>query len=251
MNSTYEPPVCTKGKIFLVGNGPSQNEIDLDKLIGHESWGCNRIHLIYDTVKWRPTRWWWGDHPQREWQLREIFWYVEEFAGQEMWLRSDICEMLDGRYRPYGDDFEFYDECPECVKCWDKCTRHAASQNTERDPGKMHWIAPAHLCKPGSTIGALFQQAVWEGYGEIYLIGCDAGFTPRTNPDTPPTHHMVDGYYDNAVTASQADCDSMNNMLKTMHRQMQEFADSREDVAIYTLAGKIEAHPRRNFDDVI
>ena len=42
-------------RAFIVGNGPSLRNTNLDKLIGEVSFGCNNVHLIYKQTKWRPT----------------------------------------------------------------------------------------------------------------------------------------------------------------------------------------------------
>ena len=42
-------------RIFLVGNGPSLNDMNLDLLENEYSIAMNRIELIYPKTKWRPT----------------------------------------------------------------------------------------------------------------------------------------------------------------------------------------------------
>lgn len=41
--------------LLVVGNGPSLNRTPLDKFIGVPSIGMNKINLIFDRVKWRPS----------------------------------------------------------------------------------------------------------------------------------------------------------------------------------------------------
>lgn len=42
-------------RIFVLGNGPSLNRIDFEKLKNEYSFGCNKIYLKYDASDWRPT----------------------------------------------------------------------------------------------------------------------------------------------------------------------------------------------------
>ena len=42
-------------RVFLVGNGPSLNDMDLDLLENEDTIAMNRIELIYEKTKWRPT----------------------------------------------------------------------------------------------------------------------------------------------------------------------------------------------------
>jgi hypothetical protein len=41
--------------IYVVANGPSLLKTDLELLIDHPSIGMNKIHLIFDKVRWRPN----------------------------------------------------------------------------------------------------------------------------------------------------------------------------------------------------
>ena len=42
-------------RIFLIGNGPSLNDMNLDLLENEDTIAMNRIELIYPKTKWRPT----------------------------------------------------------------------------------------------------------------------------------------------------------------------------------------------------
>jgi len=43
------------GRCFIVGNGPSLANTNLDLIKDEISFGMNRIPLIYNKTKWRPT----------------------------------------------------------------------------------------------------------------------------------------------------------------------------------------------------
>ena len=42
-------------RIFIIGNGPSLNRTPLEKLEGEFTFGVNRIYMLFDRIKWRPT----------------------------------------------------------------------------------------------------------------------------------------------------------------------------------------------------
>lgn len=45
-----------KGKrCFIIGNGPSLNAKDLDKLVNEDTFGVNEIHRLFSKTLWRPT----------------------------------------------------------------------------------------------------------------------------------------------------------------------------------------------------
>lgn len=41
-------------RCFLMGNGPSLNNMDLDLLENEIVWGSNRCYLLFDRIRWRP-----------------------------------------------------------------------------------------------------------------------------------------------------------------------------------------------------
>lgn len=243
MQTKYEDDVPDyKGRIFIVGNGPSLAKLDLNRLIGEESWAMNHIYLLYPSFDWRPTRWWWNDHPQRKWQLDRLFAYVREYAGTDIWVRDDVGEMLLGDYRPFGDDLDFFDEMPNYVTVWKRCNKHISSAlDPNRRPPEICWPDGDVLCKPGSGLGVLIQQAVKENYNPIYLLGCDAGFWPGK------PHHMVEGYNDEFLNMTEDAARGTNAMLLWMHKQWEAWA-AKNRWDIFNVNGKIQAHPKIAYD---
>lgn len=207
-------------RLFIVGNGPSLLEHDLDSLMGEETWACNRIHLLYGTTEWRPTRWWWTDHPQVAWQLRDIFDAVHR--EKLCWLRSDICEMLTGAYRPFGNEWNFYKELPPHVHSWAFCNEHLASRVTEPNwPKVYHWPTDGSLCKVGTGVSVMIAQAVHEGYDRLYLLGCDAGFSPDL-------HHFDPEYLGGHEALTPEYCEMVNARIVGAHTLLRNAAQARE-----------------------
>lgn len=252
------PGEPTNGRIFLVGNGPSLRHFDYDVLIGEEAWGMNRIHMMYEQTSWRPTRWWWSDYPQHKWQLMEIFHHVRSYPDEPAWLRADIASMLTGEHKPtyprprpgseWWDDVEFFDELPAHVTGWRYCQPHnaAAGEDWEEQDDMPHWIEPAHLCKPGTGITAMWQQAVWEGYDPIYLLGVDGGF----EAGKPEESHMHPDYYDPNVRTSAEAAAGINRTIKWQHEMMEQWSNA-NGRRIYTLVGAVDAHERMSVEMVL
>src|SRR3972149_33167 len=207
-------------RIFIIGNGPSLREHDLDSLVGEETGALNRIPLIYGTTNWRPTRWWWTDHPQVSWQLRDIFEGVRREAN--CWIRSDICEMLTGEYRPFGAEWSFYDSLPASVHSWAYCNQHLASRVSEPNwPKVYHWPPDGSLCKVGTGASVMIAKAILEGYDRIYLLGCDAGFKPDL-------HHFDSEYLGGHEALTPEYCEQVNARIVGAHTLLRNAAQSRE-----------------------
>lgn len=195
-------------RIFLVGNGPSLAYTDLSLLIPEISWGMAEIQLIYPSTKWRPSRVWWNDHPQDVRHIESILYHVAQ--GYPCWIRKDVVDILTGEYdvrdrlgRSWGSEAYSAGLLPYAgdlshVHGWDFCRQHNAGfirfldEDGEVRPDDRHsegWhdIENGLLCKYGSGLNCMLQQAVIEGYNPIYLLGCDLGFkgVALTGADDP------------------------------------------------------------------
>lgn len=248
-NSAPDPdlPEPTSGPIVLVGNGPSLRTLDWRKLDGVPSWGMNLIDLWYDKTDWRPTRWWWADHAQNEAQVNHMIEHVRNYPEEEIWLRQDLCEMATGVYPAFGDLPFIFDELPDNVTPWQSCSEHAAAVPPDkRAPVKLHMMAPRRLCKPGTSIMALYAQAVWEGYDPIYVVGCDGGYTAGDGTDS----HVHENYYKigGGKPITQEAADYNNFLVQWQHTLMQQFADE-HGRKIYNLHGWVDVHER--VDDMV
>ncbi len=238
-------------RIFLIGNGPSLNETNLELLIGEENWAMNRIHKLY-TGEWRPTRWWWSDHPQHHRHLGEIFMYVNSYIDHQCWIRRDVAEMLTGDYRPFGNEWPFFEELPDHVYVWDYCIEHnAACYGDHRFPEHLHFLEPVEgyastLCKPDTGIIALAEQAIIEGYTEIYYIGTDLGIT-----DDIATNHFAEDYalYNHLPTPGSAA--TLNASIHAAHELIAEYADH-HGINVYnaTIGGELEAYERVDYESL-
>ena len=213
-------------RLFVLGNGPSLLEHDLDSLMGEETWACNRIHLIYPLTAWRPTRWWWTDHPQVAWQLQDIFDAVDR--EKLCWPRRDIGDMLLGDYRPFGamapsgNPWPFRKPLDAHVHAWEFCNNHLASRVTDHNwPKKFHWPEDGSICKIGTGVSAMMAQAMTEGYDRIYLLGCDAKFTPGGK------NHFDDNYLANHEPLTEEYSKVVNDRLMGAHVLLRDAAQER------------------------
>jgi len=201
-------------RLFIIANGPSLRETNLELLEGEEAWGMARIHLLYPETSWRPTRYWWSDHPQHGEHLDDILFHMAQ--GYDCWFRRDVVDILRGDYKPRGEWVEeAYDkgilpvEVPDYVHAWDYCVHHNSAR-----VGDLNWPdgwhlgfdkvkggdpADVKLCKFGSGVSAMLQEAWLEGFDPIYVVGADLGFKPRKRGAPDECHFTSDynnDYYD-------------------------------------------------------
>lgn len=159
--------------IYVIGNGPSLQKTDLNKLIGHKTYAVNRIWKIWEdnpSILWRPTDYVRGELPA----------YNEEMVIEDLQKMSALdCTMhLQAGFWKFKErwwrgvaDVEYFDSC------------------NGDDP--HDWHLP-NLCGYGTVVNISVQIAVLEGADEIHLLGCDLGLPNHfygaegTNKDSLP-----------------------------------------------------------------
>ncbi len=229
---TYEKPsidIYEKGRLFLIGNGPSLRDTNLDLLIGEESWAMNRIHLIYDKTDWRPTRWFWADMPQRDYHRVDIGWHINSNL-YPCYVRHDVLKQAAGLW----PGFDKYADTEDCVP-WVHCKHHSAVVwGGDKVPNEWHLTHdlqgfesempnpyPYLICKFGSGFSALIQMAVLEGYAPIILVGVDGNLKPTV--DGVDYSHFDTAYWTDYMV-TQEEADRTNLGLWHSHQMAHDYA---------------------------
>ena len=237
-------------RVFLIANGPSLAHTPLDDLQGEEVWMMARIHLLYDRLQIRPTRYWWSDHPQDQQNMDDVLFHIQQ--GYPCWIRRDVCEIIDGRYVPAGNWAPKPQPLPAWVTAWEYCIPHNAgfirledgTPDTRRPEG-WHLDETGTLCKYGSGYNCMMQQAALEGYSDIYLVGADLGFKgrPSQDNDNVDLDHFDPRYNHRYASLARAAMD--NDTQRDMHQHAADWCDKR-GIRIWnaTIGGELEVHPR-------
>jgi hypothetical protein len=170
----------SSNRIYLVGNGASLKQTNLDLLIGHDSMAVNKIHKHYSKTAWRPTHYVKVDFSAFDpdgWR-GEILGHIRR--GEQCLLWDAFCHGAD----PHDGNYEFIpDGIGDFflnVRQIPHCDHHYALK------GSWH-----SLC---TGLNSILTMAIWAvelGYQEIVLVGCDGRFT------TPPEDHFSEDYYKN------------------------------------------------------
>jgi len=235
-------------RIFLVGNGPSLSPAALDMIAGEDSFAMNRIHLLYPKTKWRPTYFFWSDLPQREDDVEALLTHI--VGGEECYIRSDIVEMLQGKWHAYPQ--VRLADLPTWVHPWKFHLDHLCAA-----PGGEHWPPewcfppePDVLCKLGTGMGPMMQQAIKMGYNELYLLGCDLDW--HVLEGEGDANHFAREYEVNLEIHTE-DRAKINNELG---RQMHELAYAwckEHGIWVWnvTEGGSLEVYPRASLCDVL
>jgi len=234
-------------RVFLVGNGPSLARTNLDLIADEPSFGMNRIHLVYPQTRWRPTYFMWSDLPQRENDREALLEHIQ--SREKCYVRRDVYDQLLGRWRAFPDPW--LDAEAENVTAWDFHPDHlCASPGSKHWPDK--WCFPREanvLCKLGTGMGPMMQQAIKLGYNELYLLGCDLDWHVLEGDDD--SNHFS-REYEAELEVHTADRARFNNELgKRMHELAAEWCKE-NGIWVFnaTIGGSLEAYPRANLEDV-
>lgn len=187
------------GRVFLVGNGPSLNKMDLNLLKGETTIAMNRISMIYSKTEWRPTYY--------------IFCSancVDSRWGKD-WSNSIIeaCAVPETTpmiWKRYKAGIEKYSgkKIDESV-----LYLNTFSENPIGNKKSFSTDAVERLDKSGTSMNVALQLAYFMGFDTTYLIGCDSNWVKTDSKGNDPNH--FDPKYKAHISDAKAEFKRMND----------------------------------------
>jgi hypothetical protein len=226
-------------RVFLVGNGPSLNDMDLDLLENEDTIAMNRIELIYEKTKWRPTYYFfcssncedarWG----KEWSKSILKASHEPKTTPLIW----------SRYKP-AIERNGEGTLPEKTIYLNKF-----SENSVGNDNCFSTNAWERLDKSGTSMNVALQLAYYMNYEEVYVIGCDSNWETATNTqgtDAGDINHFHKDYH-----AHIGDGAHEFWRMNTTHLTAKKFYDI-AGRKIYNAGynSAITAYEKKKFDDL-
>jgi len=220
-------------RAFVVGNGPSLRETNLDLIRGEVSFGVNRIKLIYPETSWRPTHYvraesmeYLGDADPDLW-IDDVLYHLEH-PGIEVWGNIYFTKWMNRA----GYD-------GSAIHVPKLCNHYLEHYNSENCPHMWHMPI---LCTYGSVVTVAIQLAFHLGYSPIYLLGCDLGYK-----EGGKNSHFADDYVQTPEflrPAKYANLDTLQGHI---------IASRSCPVPIYnsTVGGELEVYPRVRLETVL
>ena len=242
-------------RCFILGNGPSLNDTDLDALRTEITFGVNQCELIYPKTSWRPKYWVCNDRdlkiPIGEWAELFLSHYL---LGEHCFIAPRHITRLSylPAHEEIWDSFTKKSGWPAEWKngivpiprfeVLDLCRLHGTRIGME-DKWPLSWHLP-QLCLFAGSIPTTIQLAVTMGFDEIYMLGCDLGYKVGIN-------HFRDDYpvfrpYDEEWAAY------FERALVYAHSLAAKECEAR-GVKIYNAGtgGKLTAYPRIRLEDAL
>jgi hypothetical protein len=149
-------------RIFIFGNGPSLNKMDLELFKNEYTFCTNKFCLIYDKISWRPT-----------------FYHFNDPI-----IVDDLYNLLEGNLDKLESsifiDSKFLIKFPYSLKYF--VTNEIINPfNTSRSKYPFQENIENGIHGAGSVIGNTIQIASYLGFSEIYLVGCDCNYVIPEN----------------------------------------------------------------------
>ena len=221
-------------RCFIIGNGPSLEIKDLQKLheLGEYTFAFNKIYLAFEATKFRPT-----------------FYAIEDRLVANN-VKMEV-EKLENIYKFFPYEYKgLFGKLPNTCFYYMENRLKKSITFPSFDPD------PFHICLGETVTYSALQLAVFMGFNPIILLGIDFSFTIPKN--MPRNTNMV---YDNGkVNHFHPDYRSKNEKWYAPDMRFQEMAylqahrySITHDVKIYnaTRGGKLDVFERVGLDRLL
>lgn len=226
-------------RAFVLGNGPSLQNTNLDRLEHEITFGCNRLLPLYEKTRMRVTHY-----------VRSEGMELLNFPDPTIWA-DDVLYHLDDPntttwLNPYfrlnllkidkGQDWA--NMKPGKVNWIGACTHYLT--HFDNDDCPYLWHMPT-FCSYGSSVTVAIQIAVSLGLSPIYLVGCDLGYV-----DGKPNHYTPDyesGYEKMLRPARYANLDTLMGHIIAKR-------SSKTPIYNATIGGNLEVYDRVDYESL-
>lgn len=225
-------------RIFLVGSGPSLKSTPMDSLIGEDVMVMNKFGRMaaYHGWKLRPKLYLKIDHNTVDrTHVEEIAWAAANC--QKLFLWEQFRTGYKVGHSNYEDMPEGVGNLPGVNVQWISKCKHTVYQ-AGNWKAVQSWHLPT-LCTAFGGMSTMIQIAAME-YDEIYLLGCDLGYTPDVN-----LNHAIPDYTTDRRDKSEMD----NRNMLALHSMARRCSP----VPVYnaTIGGHLEVYPRVDIFEIL
>ncbi len=244
-------------RCFVMGNGPSLNKMDLEKLAGEFVFACNASFLLFDRISWRPTYHTCVDTRVLRDRARDIRFMLDEHPAITAFFPA-VIRLHDGsraEFRgrdiiPPGPNRYYFNE--------------VGNRESHHVETMFSLDADDYVVQPYTVAVTMLQLAFFMGFSEIYLIGCDTNY--KVQESVRQEGHKIDGVGLMLTSTCDDDCNhfdpryfgkgrewhnpQVNKMID--HYRWAQLAVRRTGTRIFnaTVGGRLEVFPRVSFDSL-
>jgi len=210
-------------RCFIVGNGPSLNETNMEPLKNEYTIGLNRIYLNFDKMGYEPT-FYCSVNP----------YVIEQFSQDIDALRS--IKFIRGESGKHINNK------------WNTFFMESVGvHDFNEDLGNLEW------CEGWTVTYCAMQVAYYLGFETVILIGVDHNFTKKGDPNKLVTaegsdqNHFHPNYFGKGIKWQYPDLDRSEKSF-AIARQVYERNGRR--ILDATIGGKLTIFPRIDYNDI-
>ena len=230
-----------KGKRgFIIANGPSLADTNLDLIKDEISIAMNRVSLIYDRCEWRPTYYLfsstnvnnpeWGD----AWTT----------SVRQSIKTKGVTSFISSKFRKRIDPKNKYDN----VHWINSVSENKPSPTGEIKESCFSTNIVDRIDKSGTSINLALQLAYHMGFSELVLVGADLGWTKDTGSKSDPNH------FDNSYRANIPNPDKANLQMRNVHAlALKNFKRKDSSIKLYNASVKtvLDIYPIIDFEEYV
>lgn len=241
-NSVFKPyKDIHKGKrVFLVANGPSLAQTNLNILENEISFAMNRIPLIYEkNNNWRPTYYLFSStnvRPDKPWSdgwTDSVLKAIEE---------EKTTPFIASQFKKYIDPAGVYDN----VKWFDSMSEKKPDQDGNISEKCFSTDVVDRIDKTGTTMNLALQLCYHMGFSEIVFVGADLGWTMDRGSKKDPNH------FDPGYTADISKPEKANHQMRNVHSlAYKKLNEKNSDIKMYNASKKtvLDVYPIIDFEE--
>lgn len=222
-------------RCFVIGNGPSLQAEDLDKLNGEWTFASNRIYEIFDQTCWRPSFYFAVDPVF----LRENLKLLDNYNLSHMFLAVDekdtVGHAINKVTRIYFNDSYFKIAKPAV---WNDLTSYVSTDISD------------HFSNGYTVTFQSIQMAIYMGFSEIYLLGVDFNYSViydaegNVHVDESVTDYFSGKTYPSSLQNYESNLQAYN--------AAREYCDNHSiRIMNATRGGKLEVFERTTLEEVL
>ena len=228
-------------RVFLIGNGPSLAETDLNLLKNENTIAMNRISMMYDKNKdWRPTYYIYCSSNVNDKSWGNEWLSSVQSAIAELSTTSFVASIFKERIDPQNkfNKVKWFSSLSE--------TRPDSKGNIVSESFSTNIVK--RIDKSGTTMNLALQLAYHMGFKEIVFLGTDLGWTKDVGTTNDPNH------FDKNYRANISNPYKANQQMRNVHRlAFSVFNKNKPDVKIYNASIKtvLDTYPIIQFYDYV
>ena len=228
-------------RVFLIGNGPSLAETDLNLLKNENTIAMNRISMIYGANNdWRPTYYLFSST-----NVKDENWGKEWLSSVHSAISEPLTKaFIASVFKPYIDPNDKFNQ----VKWFDSLSETRPNYMGEITKESFSTNIVDKIDKTGTTMNLALQLSYHMGFSEIVFVGADLGWTKDLGSKHDPNH------FDSNYRANISNPYKANSQMRNVHKlALSIFKKNKPDVKIYNASVKtvLDTYPIIKFKDYV